>query len=116
MTQNPPGDALMKVAFLGGSLFALWWLLRPTPLKVVAEEPLPEADTTPPEVIMSRNLAWAALTSEEQSTECQERLGVLRLGFDSWGSSMKTAVAQRGLDSYEADLKACAQYTRTEPS
>jgi hypothetical protein len=112
----------MKAAFLGGSLFALWWLFRTPPLKAeVVEEPLPEADTTvgrvlatSPEVIANKNLAWAAMSSSEQSAECQERLRVLSLGFDSWTPSMKTAVDQRGLDNYEADLKSCAQYM--EPS
>jgi len=124
VTRNPPGDALMKAVFLGGSLLALWWLLKPPTLKVeVAEEPLPDANTTvgfalatSPEATAERNLAWAAMSPSEQFAECQERLRVLGLGFDSWTPSMKTAVDQRGLDTYEADLKACAQYTQTEPS
>ena len=129
MRENPLSDTLMKLVFVGGGIFGLWWLLKPeaahAQLPMGDGEPVP-VDTDPKWKPSSKPVSdnaaatirgdksWNQMDVSERGQECLDRLAVLHEGFDAWTPAMKDSVDKKGFTKYKADLYGCIRHNLGE--
>ena len=129
MRENPLSDTLMKLVFVGGGIFGLWWLLKPQAAQaaqLAASDPALPVDTDPKWKASSKPVSdnaaatvrgdksWNQMDRAERGQECLDRLAVLHEGYDAWTPAMKDSVDKKGFTKYKDDLYGCIRYNLGE--